>query len=53
MLDIPLEDWRRIFEVNVFGTLQGIRTLVPAMLARGRGAVAVVCSVNLILVEDT
>jgi NAD(P)-dependent dehydrogenase (short-subunit alcohol dehydrogenase family) len=53
MLDIPLEDWRRIFEVNVFGTVQGIRTLVPAMRARGRGAVAVVCSVNSIVVEDT
>lgn len=53
LLDIPVEDWQRIFDVNLFGTLRGIHTLVPAMRRRGRGAVAVVCSVNSIVVEDT
>jgi NAD(P)-dependent dehydrogenase (short-subunit alcohol dehydrogenase family) len=53
MLDIPIEDWQRVFDVNVYGTLRGLRTLVPAMRAKGRGAVAVVCSVNSVIVEDT
>jgi NAD(P)-dependent dehydrogenase (short-subunit alcohol dehydrogenase family) len=53
MLEISLDDWRRIFEVNVLGTVRGLQTLVPAMRARGRGSVAVVCSVNSLVVEDT
>jgi NAD(P)-dependent dehydrogenase (short-subunit alcohol dehydrogenase family) len=53
LLDTDLEDWRRIFEVNVFGALRGLRALLPAMRTRGSGAVAVVCSVNSVVVEDT
>ena len=43
-------DWagdafRRTFDVNLNGTLNGLETLLPRMVARGRGQVAVVASV--------
>ncbi len=53
MLETDLEDWRRIFDVNVFGAVRGLRTLLPAMRERSSGAVAVVCSVNSFVVQDT
>ena len=35
----PVEDWQRIFGVNLFGTLRGIHALVPAMRRQpGRGS---------------
>lgn len=51
-LEIPIEEWRRLFEVNVVGVIRGFQTLLPAMVARRRGAIAVVCSVNSLFVED-
>jgi NAD(P)-dependent dehydrogenase (short-subunit alcohol dehydrogenase family) len=51
-LDTPIEDWQRLFDINVLGVVRGMRTLMPAMLNRGRGAIAVVCSVNSLFVED-
>jgi NAD(P)-dependent dehydrogenase (short-subunit alcohol dehydrogenase family) len=51
-LETSTEDWRRIFDVNVFGVLLGLQTLLPPMLERREGAVAVVCSVNSLVVED-
>jgi NAD(P)-dependent dehydrogenase (short-subunit alcohol dehydrogenase family) len=51
-LDTPIDAWRRLFEVNVLGVLRGMRALMPAMLERGSGAIAVVCSVNSLFVED-
>jgi NAD(P)-dependent dehydrogenase (short-subunit alcohol dehydrogenase family) len=35
--DIPFSEWRRITELNYFGTLRAIEIFVPKMLARGRG----------------
>jgi short-subunit dehydrogenase len=37
-------DWRRVFGVNLFGTVQMIGAFVPEMLARGRGHVVNVAS---------
>jgi NAD(P)-dependent dehydrogenase (short-subunit alcohol dehydrogenase family) len=51
-LETTLADWQRLFEINVLGTIRGMRTLMPSMLERGRGAIAVVCSVNSHFVED-
>ena len=36
--------WRRVFEVNVFGTLGLVQACVPAMLKRGGGAIVFVSS---------
>ena len=51
-LETTIDDWRRLFEINVLGTIRGMCTLMPPMLKRGRGAIAVVCSVNSLLAEE-
>lgn len=45
-LETPIEDWRRLFDVNALGAVRALRALLPAMIARGGGAVAIVCSVD-------
>jgi NAD(P)-dependent dehydrogenase (short-subunit alcohol dehydrogenase family) len=32
----PLDNWRRVFEVNVFGVINGVAAFLPSMLAAGR-----------------
>lgn len=39
MLEVNDEDWRRTFDVNVFGTFAMTRALAPGMVARGWGRV--------------
>lgn len=51
LLETSPEQFRRLFDVNVVGVLHGLRTLMPAMVEQGRGAVAVVCSVNSLQTE--
>jgi NAD(P)-dependent dehydrogenase (short-subunit alcohol dehydrogenase family) len=51
-LETTLEDWRRLFDVNVLGVIRGMRTVMPEMLERGEGVIAVVCSVNSLFVEE-
>jgi NAD(P)-dependent dehydrogenase (short-subunit alcohol dehydrogenase family) len=51
-LETSTDDWRRIFDVNVFGVLHGMQALLPRMLEQRAGAIAVVCSVNSFIVED-
>lgn len=46
------EDFGRLFDVNVLGTLRGMQALMPAMIKRRRGAIAVVCSVDSLYTED-
>jgi NAD(P)-dependent dehydrogenase (short-subunit alcohol dehydrogenase family) len=50
-LETPPEDFARLFEVNALGALRGMRTLMPAMIERGRGSIAVVCSVDSLYTE--
>lgn len=38
--------WQRLFDVNVMGVVRAIDAVVPGMLARGGGAIAVVCSIT-------
>jgi NAD(P)-dependent dehydrogenase (short-subunit alcohol dehydrogenase family) len=42
--DADLAEWRELFEVNVFGTLQLTQAAVPALRARGGGAIVFVNS---------
>lgn len=52
LLETPAEDWRRLFDINVVGVVLGMQALMPAMVERRRGAVAVTCSVNSMFVES-
>jgi 3-dehydrosphinganine reductase len=42
--ELPAERFRAVMEVNFFGAVHCTRAFLPAMLARGRGAVAFVSS---------
>jgi len=39
LTDIPLAEWRRLFETNVFGTVALLQAYVPAMNERASGVV--------------
>jgi len=47
-----LETWRRSFEVNVWGTLNLTRTVIPAMRAGGGGSIVMVSSMIVRKVES-
>ena len=34
--ETPLEDWRRIVEINLMGVIHGVHSFVPRMLGQGR-----------------
>ena len=42
---VALEDWRRVFEVNLEGAFLAARASIPAMRAHGGGAIVLVASV--------
>ncbi len=50
-LETPVAEWRRLYEINVIGVVQGMLALLPAMKERGDGAMAICCSVNSTFVE--
>jgi NAD(P)-dependent dehydrogenase (short-subunit alcohol dehydrogenase family) len=39
LVDIPLDEWRRLFDTNVFGMVALLRRYVPPMNERGAGVV--------------
>lgn len=45
LADVPLDRVRRLFEVNVFGTLAITQQVLPAMVRRGSGRVIIVSSI--------
>ncbi|MHC4549446.1 MAG: SDR family NAD(P)-dependent oxidoreductase [Planctomycetota bacterium] len=44
LVDLPLEEWRRLFDTNVFGMVAMLKAYVPPMNERGRGTVLNVSS---------
>lgn len=34
---VPMQDWQRLFDINVFGVVRGIRAFVPILLEQGHG----------------
>jgi NAD(P)-dependent dehydrogenase (short-subunit alcohol dehydrogenase family) len=46
---VPLEDWRTVFETNVFGLIEVTRRAVPLMRAGGGGVICNVTSASLVM----
>ena len=42
--DVGVAAWRKIFEVNVFGTLQVVEAVIPHMKAQGGGSIVLINS---------
>lgn len=42
---LDLDDWRRVLDVNLTGTVLAVRAAAPVMLSRGRGSIVTVASV--------
>jgi len=51
-LETTLEDWRRLFEINVLGAIRGMNAVMPSMIEGGGGSIVVVCSVDSLVVEE-
>ena len=45
MADVPIDRVRRLFEVNVFGTLAVTQQVLPRMVAKGAGRIIIVSSI--------
>ena len=45
VLDTPIEEWRRYFDINVFGTVNFIKAVLPKMIEKGYGKIVKVSSV--------
>jgi len=45
LADVPLDRVRRLFEVNVFGTLAVTQAALPRMVARGSGRIIIMSSI--------
>jgi len=44
--DLSQEEMRRVFEVNVFGTMAVSRSVLPSMRSKGRGRIVLISSVG-------
>jgi 3alpha(or 20beta)-hydroxysteroid dehydrogenase len=44
--ELPVADYRRVIEINQFGTFLGMRAAIPAMLRRGGGSIVNISSTN-------
>ena len=49
---VTMERWRAVFEVNVIGSVLGLRACLPGMVAAGTGAVVIMGSVDSFLAEQ-
>jgi len=46
-----MDDWRRIFDVNVFGAIQLSQAVIPQLRARGGGSIVMVNSMSMRVIE--
>ncbi|MGK2908268.1 MAG: SDR family NAD(P)-dependent oxidoreductase [Sphingobium sp.] len=46
ILDLTKDDFERVLRINLVGAWLGIKTLSPAMIARGRGSIVNICSTS-------
>ena len=49
MADVPIARVRRLFDVNVFGTLAVTQAVLPKMVARGSGRIIIMSSISGVL----
>jgi len=49
--DDTMEDWRQIFDVNVFGSLELTKAVVPAMKRQGGGSIVMINSMSMRIIE--
>ena len=49
MADVPIDRVRRLFEVNVFGTLAVTQAVLPRMAAKGSGRIIIMSSISGVL----
>ena len=45
LLELDLDDWRRVLDVNLTGTLLAIQACAPAMVAKGAGSIVTIASI--------
>ena len=46
LLDTSLEEYRRVLDINLTGEFLGIKAVAPGMIARGKGAIVNISSVD-------
>jgi NAD(P)-dependent dehydrogenase (short-subunit alcohol dehydrogenase family) len=49
--DASMEEWRRIFDVNVFGSIQLSQAAIPHMKAHGGGSIIFINSMSMRIIE--
>jgi len=46
ILDLDLEEWKRVLDLNLFGAINAARAAIPAMRKRGGGSIVNVSSIS-------
>jgi NAD(P)-dependent dehydrogenase (short-subunit alcohol dehydrogenase family) len=46
-----MDDWRRVFDVNLFGSIQLSQAVIPRMKAQGGGSIVMVNSMSMRIIE--
>lgn len=52
VLELDDRQWARVFDVNVFSAVRGLRACLPAMIERRSGAIVTVASVDALFAEQ-
>jgi NAD(P)-dependent dehydrogenase (short-subunit alcohol dehydrogenase family) len=52
VLTLPVDEWQRTFDLNVFGLVHALRAVLPAMIERHRGAIVTVGSIDSLFAEQ-